>query len=81
MITFVTIIVLILVVILNHFLFKKLINHLTLYAFSWAFYIILYDLRLMNFPDIRPVTWFVILITFFLFILGILTVFFCQKSI
>jgi len=79
MITFVTIIVLILVVILNHFLFKKLINHLTLYAFSWAFYIILYDLRLMNYPDIRPVTWFVILITFFLFILGILTVFFARK--
>ncbi len=79
MITFVTIIVLILVVILNHFLFKKLINHLTLYAFSWAFYIILYDLRLMNYPDIRPVTWFVILITFFLFVLGIATVFLARK--
>jgi uncharacterized membrane protein YiaA len=79
MVTFVTVIVLILVLVLNHFLFKKLINHLTLYAFSWALYIILYDLRLMNYPDIKSVTWFVILLTFFHFILGILTVFAARR--
>lgn len=79
MITFVTIVVLVLVLILNRLLFKKQITHLTLYAYGWAIYIILYDLRLMNYPEIKPVTWFVILATFFCYVLGIVTVFAARK--
>lgn len=59
---------------LGKFLFKKWINHLTLYSFFFGSSIFLYELKLLPYVDIIPFAWFIVIISFFSFVLGTVTV-------
>lgn len=61
-------------IILGHFLFRKWINHLTLYCVIMGGTVFLYELKLIPYPDLIPLAWFFIISTFISFLLGILTV-------
>ena len=61
-------------IILGKLIFKKWINHLTIYSFIWGGLIFLYELKLLPYDDIIPLAWFFIIVAFIAFICGILTV-------
>lgn len=75
MIILLTIVILILITVSSKLLFKKWFNHLFLYTISWALFVILYEMRLINYIPINFETWTVILITLLGFISGAITVF------
>ncbi len=52
-------------------LFNYWINPLLIYLVSWMIFIVLYELKLIRFIDIQDSTWFIILISFSTFLLGI----------
>lgn len=56
-------------------LFKKWFNHLTLYSVIMGGLIFFYELKLLPYPDIIPLAWFMIIGSFLAFILGIVTIF------
>ncbi|MBE0572454.1 MAG: oligosaccharide repeat unit polymerase [Ignavibacteriaceae bacterium] len=56
------------------YLFKKWINPLTIYCIIWGVLIFLYELKLISYPDIQPLTAFLIVSVFLSFLFGILTV-------
>lgn len=53
---------------------KKWVNHLSVYSIIWGVMILLYELKLLPYPSIVPLAWFVIFSAFFSFFLGILTI-------
>jgi len=55
------------------FLFKKWMNHLTLYSAIWGILIVLYELKLLPYYDLMPLTWFYVISAFLSFVFGILT--------
>jgi oligosaccharide repeat unit polymerase len=55
-------------------LFKKWINHLTLYCIIMGGLVFLYELKLLPYPTLIPLTWFFIISAFLSFLLGILTI-------
>jgi oligosaccharide repeat unit polymerase len=59
---------------LGKFLFKKWINHLTLYSFFFGISIFLYELKLLPYIDIIPFAWFIVILSSLSFLLGIVTV-------
>jgi oligosaccharide repeat unit polymerase len=59
---------------LGKFLFKKWINHLTLYSFFFGISIFLYELKLLPYVDIIPFAWFVVILSSLSFLLGIVTI-------
>lgn len=61
-------------IILGKLLFKKWVNHLTLYCTIMGGLFFLYELKLFRYPDIIPLAWFFILSSFLSFLLGILTI-------
>jgi len=65
----------------SRFLFNKWFNPLSLYVLLWLMMLDLYQLRLMEFIDLSAETWWVIISGFLSFLLGILTLYFAQKSI
>ncbi|MEO8398345.1 MAG: O-antigen polymerase [Ignavibacteriaceae bacterium] len=69
----ISIIVTISSIILGKFLFRKWFNHLSLYAFSWGIFIILFELRLMHYTPVKGETWVIIISTFVFFLFGIFT--------
>ncbi len=75
MISLVITVVSILGIILGKYLFKKWFNHLSLYCFIWGGLILSYQLKLLPYSDIVPLTWFYIFSAFLSFLLGILTLF------
>lgn len=75
MIILITTLIFVLIALISKILFKKWFNHLTLYSLSWSLFIILYEIRLINYIPINFETWIVILITFFGFVSGAITVF------
>ena len=60
-------------VVLGKFLLRKWLNHLTLYCFIWSGLILLYELKLLPYPDISFRAWFYIITTFLSFLMGIIT--------
>ncbi len=60
---------------LGKFIFKKWFNHLSIYSSIWMMMIILYEIRLIPFGDLRSETWSVIVIAFLAYFLGILTIY------
>ncbi|MBK8943748.1 MAG: oligosaccharide repeat unit polymerase [Ignavibacteriae bacterium] len=60
-------------IICGKYLFRHWVNHLTLYSVIWGFLIILYELKLLPYYDIIPLTWFFIISSFLSFLFGILT--------
>ena len=61
--------------VLGRMIFGYWLNHLFIYALSWGVFAILYEFRLIRFTIISTQTWIIVLITFLLFILGVLTIY------
>lgn len=61
-------------ILLGKFLFKHWFNHLTLYCFIFGGSIFLYEMKLLPYVDIIPLTWFIIISAFLSFLMGILTI-------
>lgn len=59
----------------GHYIYRKWFNPLSVYSIIWSGMIILYEIRLIPFGDLRFETWTVIIIGYFSFLLGILTVY------
>lgn len=66
-------------VLLGKFMFKKWFNHLSIYSFIWMMMIVLYEVRLIPFGDLRFETWSVIVIAFLAYFLGILTLYLAKN--
>ena len=62
-------------IILGKFLFTKLFNPLTLYCLIMGGLVFLYELKLLPYPDIIPLAWFMIVTSFVAFAMGITTIF------
>jgi len=62
-------------VLLGRLLFKKWFNHLTLYCVIMGGLVFFYELKLLPYPDIIPLAWFMIVASFLAFVLGIITIF------
>jgi oligosaccharide repeat unit polymerase len=60
-------------------LFKRWYNPISIYAVMWAIEIVLYQLRLMRYPDIMGLTWMYIGGGFFSFLAGISIFFFGKR--
>lgn len=61
-------------ILLSYFVFKKWFNHIATYLGSWALCIVLYEMKLIRFVSINDLTWYVIVVTTLLYILGWLVV-------
>ncbi len=61
-------------IILGRFIFKKWFNHLTLYCIIFGGMVFLYELKFLPYPNLIPITWFVIISSFLCFLFGILTI-------
>ncbi len=61
-------------ILLGKLLFKRWVNHLSLYCVIMGGLIFLYELKLFKYPDIIPLAWFFIISSFISFLLGNLTV-------
>jgi oligosaccharide repeat unit polymerase len=61
-------------ILLGKYLFKKWLNHLTLYSFLFGSSVFLYELKLLPYINIIPFAWFIVIISFLSFLFGILTV-------
>ncbi len=72
---FITLIVSVVTILFSWKFFWKLFNHLSIYTFSWMLFIVLYQLKLMDFIDISVFTWEVIISTFLAYLFGIITIF------
>lgn len=55
-------------------IFKKWFNHLTIYCIIMGGTVYLYELKLLPYPDLIPLAWLYIIITFISFLFGILTI-------
>ena len=61
-------------IVIGKTMFRKWINHLTIYCFIMGGLIFLYELKLLPYPDIVPLAWFYIACSFLSFLFGILTI-------
>ncbi len=61
-------------IILGKLLFRKWVNHLTLYCIIWGVLVFLYELKFLPYPDFTPLTWFFIISAFLSFLFGVLTI-------
>lgn len=61
-------------ILLGKFLFKKWLNHLTLYCFLFGSSIFLYELKLLPYVNIIPFAWFIVIISFLSFLFGTITI-------
>lgn len=57
------------------YFYKSWINPLSIFAIEWYFLIFLYHLKLINYYNLSPTTWYVIAISYLSFLLGCLTIF------
>jgi oligosaccharide repeat unit polymerase len=73
MISILTIIIFISSLILGKTLFGRWFNHLSLYVSVWAPMILLYEMKLIRYHDLTPSTLILIFLSYFCFVLGILT--------
>jgi oligosaccharide repeat unit polymerase len=61
-------------ILLGKWIFKKWINHLTLYSLIMGALTFFYELKLLPYPDVIPLAWFFIFSSFLSFLLGVLTI-------
>jgi oligosaccharide repeat unit polymerase len=57
----------------SRLIFKQWFNHLAIYTFVWGGMLFLYELKLLDYYDIKPEAWFVIIIAYLIFFIGSLT--------
>lgn len=65
---------------LGKYVFEKWFNPITFYAVPWAVMILTYQLKLINYPDLKVDTWIIIFLTYWCFILGILSFYISHKN-
>ena len=65
---------------LSKYLFKKWINPLSVYVIIWYFLISFYHLKLINYNDLSFETWYIIIITYIAYLLGITTYFIANNT-
>lgn len=75
MITVITIIIFLISVLLGKILFGFWFNHLSLYVSVWTPMIVLYELKLIRYQELKSEVWFLILFAYLSFLLGILTIY------
>lgn len=75
MISLIVLIVSFLSILLSKYLFRKWINHLSLYAFSWTVMLVLYQWKLLPYYNLSLETWMVIIVGYLSFLLGIILIF------
>lgn len=68
-------------IILGKILFKKWINHLTLYCLIMGGLIFFYEIKLLPYIEIKPIAWYYIAASFLAFLFGILTSFSAKNLI
>ena len=61
-------------ILLGKFLFKKWLNHITLYSFFFGSSVFLYEIKLLPFIDIIPYAWFIVIISFLSLLFGTITI-------
>jgi len=66
-------------IIIGKLIFRKWVNHLTIYCVIWGILIFLYELKLVPYPELIPLAWFFIISAFVSFLLGILTIITAKK--
>lgn len=69
----------VLTIISSRNLFLKWFNHLAIYAFSWMIMLDLFELKLLNYYSLIPRAWFIIVVAFFTFLLGVITIFVARR--
>jgi oligosaccharide repeat unit polymerase len=62
-------------IVFGRIFFKKWFNHLTLYSIIMGGLFFFYELKLLPYPNIIPLAWFMIVGSFLAFILGVVTFF------
>lgn len=62
-------------IILSKWLFSKWFNHLALYCIIMGGLIFTYELKLLPYPNVIPLAWFMLISSFLAFLLGVVTVF------
>jgi oligosaccharide repeat unit polymerase len=67
-------------IIASRLIFKFWFNHLAIYTFVWGGMLFLYELRLLDYYDIKPEAWFVIIIAYLIFFIGSITPFLFYKT-
>lgn len=60
---------------LGKLLFKKWFNNISLYCIIMGGLIFFYELKLLPYPDIIPLAWFMLVASFLAFVLGTITIF------
>jgi len=65
---------------ISKYFFKKWINPLSLYSIIWYFMLTFYHLKLVNYIDLSPLTWYVIIASHLALFLGSITFFLAKNS-
>jgi oligosaccharide repeat unit polymerase len=60
-------------IIISKQLFRFWFNHLAVYTFIWGGMLFLYELKFLDYYDIKPDTWFIIIVTYLIFFIGSIT--------
>jgi len=68
------------VILLSKHVFKKWFNHVAVYILIWYTMLYLYELRLLPYYDLSPLTWFTISSAFFSFCIGSFIVYLVRKN-
>jgi len=69
-----TFVIILLCSILGKFLFKSWFNHLTIYSLIFGGSLFLYELKFLPYYDLNSYTWFIIIVSFIAFLMGIMTI-------
>lgn len=62
-------------IIISRIVFRQWFNHLAIYSIVWGGMIYLYEIKLIRYLDIIPEAWFIIVVSFTMFLLGAITPF------
>lgn len=62
-------------ILIGKILFKKWFNHLALYSLIMGGLIFFYELKLLPYPQLKPLVWFLVISAFLAYLLGIITIF------
>ncbi|MGE5412074.1 MAG: O-antigen polymerase, partial [Clostridiales bacterium] len=68
-------------VLIGRHIFGKWFNHITVYVFMWTAMLVLYELKLMRYLDIKPLAWWGIAGAYFSFFLGSILVHVARSAV
>ncbi|MFH0735651.1 MAG: O-antigen polymerase [bacterium] len=68
-------------IILGKLLFDRWFNHISLFSLNWSLFIVLYELKLINYVPISSLAWMVMIVGYISFLLGIITIMSARKAL